>query len=53
MFNTFELHQHRKVSDLLKQLAGPTFPQIAGRQLEDGLSEAKATLSNHQTKSNI
>lgn len=47
MFNTFELHHDRKVSDPLKQLTGPTFPQIAGRQLENGLSKVKATLSNH------
>lgn len=47
MFNTFELRQDCKVSDPLKQLTGPTFPQMAGRQLENGLNEAKATLSNH------
>lgn len=47
MFNTFELHQDRKVSDPLKQLAGPNFPQIVGRQLENGLSKVKAMLSNH------
>lgn len=46
MFNTFELHQDRRVSDPLKQLAGPTFPKIVGRQLENSLSKVKATVSN-------